>query len=475
MKKVLAVLSFLFCRLSAQELLSEDGLYYEKPVHSDHSYDKYTKDNGSYKQNSIFIYDYYYADKSGKKKKFIKTEKYSEENPLHLASYDSTAENIIDRISIHVDDHLTTELGLDSSYTQTTLAYGYLTKQFLPFSDMEDEITGVIDNQKNVWLHPPRGYTFKILELNPFPFYYRDESIKHWSWNLQVGGSHYLDYRWIKTEGPLQINCDYVRGADEKITTAMGSFTCKVVKATASSESQGIMMRTNLKSYFHPDHGFMKLEYENINGSKIVIELVEKKQMRVIEPSKALPLAVYHQTCCMEYFTEELALLSDSTFSYGYHDRSYKQDHYGKWKMFQDTLILYDYALIPKTISTLTGEESFDPSLKDSIQISFKSLKEDRVLPRIFVNGRCVKFWQHRGSSYVIPKAAIKTIGVRDGIYHIKDLNANTIVINYEPNWQAMAKEWRIDNISKCLIKDKVLRRVSCDNSIDPGFVLPQK
>src|SRR5687767_11544944 len=102
MKKVLLTALFLFCRVFAQELLFEDGLYYEKPI-SSNDHDKYTSNNISYKQGYILIFDYYYIDKTGSKKKFIKTKNFSEQNPLHLADYDNEGDSIINRIKLQVD------------------------------------------------------------------------------------------------------------------------------------------------------------------------------------------------------------------------------------------------------------------------------------------------------------------------------------------------------------------------------------
>jgi len=158
----------------SQELLFEDGLFYEKPNYTDNSFGKYTKDNISYKSNCTFIYDYYYIDNLGGKKKFLKSDAFTENNPMNLIDYRNIDERGIDKIKLTVNDRLALNFPLDSSYTQTIICYDYLDKsgKTEAFSTLGgEEITGVIDNNKNLWLHPPRSYTFKILELNPFPFY----------------------------------------------------------------------------------------------------------------------------------------------------------------------------------------------------------------------------------------------------------------------------------------------------------------
>src|SRR4051812_11157690 len=130
MKNAPVILLFLLSRLSAQELLLEDGLYYEKPNYPNDNRGKYTVDNISYKQGRILIYDYYYIDKSGVKKKFVKTEKANDLNPLHLTDYNDNGDSVIDKIKLHVDDELANDAMLDSSYSQTTIGYEYIRKGY---------------------------------------------------------------------------------------------------------------------------------------------------------------------------------------------------------------------------------------------------------------------------------------------------------------------------------------------------------
>jgi hypothetical protein len=173
----------------------------------------------------------------------------------------------------------------DSTYTQTVMSYAYIikndslcecfqrgeTNRLLLCSGVS---TGVIDNAKNLWMHPPRQFTFKILQLNPFPFYYLDESVNHWSWDLETGNP-YLDPRWINYKGNIKIHFDYTRQKDEVINSPSGKIKCKVTNGTGTSEFDNTTMKTYLKSYYHPTYGFVRLEYTNIDGTRIVIQLVE--------------------------------------------------------------------------------------------------------------------------------------------------------------------------------------------------------
>lgn len=455
-------------QLISQELLHDSGLYYEKPNYTDASLDKYSKDNISYKSNTVFIYDYYYIDNSGAKRKFIKADSYTEDNPMNLTSYQNIPVNGIDKIKLVVNDKLANYFNPDSSYTQSIISYDYLDAKRMTEDDfIPYEMTGVIDNKKNLWIHPPRSYSFKILELNPFPFYYIDEKITRWTWKLDVGGAHYLDSRWIDAKEIMHINYEYIRAKDEILKTPFGEIICKVTNGTATSESNNKLMKTHLKSYYNPKYGFVKLEYDNINGTKLVINLVEIKELPSKPISKAAVTNTYQQNCCLEYFHETLDIRADSTFSYLYSEKSAREKHDGKWKMAKDTLILFDFITNPQPLKTFDGVESFDPNLHDTIAISFQNpINKEPVLSKIYLNGKCLMDWPNEGSTYFIQKQVLKTISTKSGIYYVKSLKSNKFIIYDRPNWSASA-EWRVTNISKCILKNGSLIRINCDGTLD--------
>jgi hypothetical protein len=65
---------------------------------------------------------------------------------------------------------------------------------------------------------------------------------------------------------------------DEELYTPFGKIPCKVTKGSGTSESGNILMKTYLKSYYNPKYGFVRLEYININGTQIIIQLIEIKE-----------------------------------------------------------------------------------------------------------------------------------------------------------------------------------------------------
>lgn len=136
-----------------------DDCYIEK-ISVDHKNNdnRYDLDNKIYKVGRIFKFKIEYKD----------------------LTKDSIDENFLE-IEIHGGTKPFSDI--DSTYSQTVIKIKYLNKEdkLLAF-----ERTGIIENEMNTWLHPPRSNTFHILQLNAFPFYIKSESVKkRWSWELE--------------------------------------------------------------------------------------------------------------------------------------------------------------------------------------------------------------------------------------------------------------------------------------------------
>jgi len=132
------------------------------------------------------------------------------------------------------------------------------------------EKTGLIENSKNIWMHPPRMALFKILELNPFPYVkFPCEIGEEWIWKLTIGDM-WGDERWKTWNGQIENNYFYKIVEKEKITTQFyENIDCWIIDATAKSE----LGETFLRSYFNEQIGFVKWEYINIDNSKIIFEI----------------------------------------------------------------------------------------------------------------------------------------------------------------------------------------------------------
>ncbi|OCK51709.1 hypothetical protein BA768_03070 [Chryseobacterium sp. CBo1] len=156
--------------------------------------------------------------------------------------------------------------GVDPGYNQTAIEYKYVMKNNDFFSM---ETTGAIENDMNVWIHPPRNIYFEILELNPFPYIKAPYKIgTKWKWGLEIG-DHWSDERWLKWEGGIENKYEYEIREKKNINTKLGNLECYIVYGKAKSR----IGETELTSYFNEQFGFVKLEYTNIDGSKTFFEL----------------------------------------------------------------------------------------------------------------------------------------------------------------------------------------------------------
>ena len=110
-----------------------------------------------------------------------------------------------------------------------------------------------------------------ILELNPFPYIRAPFEIGNkWSWTLKIG-DYWKDNRWKTWNGSIENNYDYEIIGKEKLKTKIGEMDCWIIQSTASSEI-GV---TGLIGYFNEENGFVKLDYKNIDKSKLTIEIKE--------------------------------------------------------------------------------------------------------------------------------------------------------------------------------------------------------
>jgi hypothetical protein len=263
-------LAFSICFLSnlcfCQELRYDDGLFIEKMITKDTSIHRYSVDNIVCKPDYIFLFDYYFTNKNGEKQNIAGERNSDFENQKYeTTEINSQSLITIENIKMTVTDNLKLFLRMDSTYAQTVIKYEYCD---LNGDIITSEETGLIENTKNVWLHPPRNFYFKVLEINPFPFI-RIDTVKNWSWPFQVGG-FWSDSKWKEWQGRLDIETTYEKQEDEILETKFGKLQCRVVVATASSK----IGKSFLKSYFNSVFGFVKLEYTNIDSTKIFMELI---------------------------------------------------------------------------------------------------------------------------------------------------------------------------------------------------------
>lgn len=133
------------------------------------------------------------------------------------------------------------------------------------------EGVGAVENKEEFWLHPPRYGRYRILELNPFPHIKLPAtSGRTWEWSVYPPGDYYGNPAWATWKGIMQVRFRYTLGGIVPLATPLGNLPCYRIQAAGTTK----LGTTALEAYFHPAYGFVRLNYRNIDGSRVQLEMV---------------------------------------------------------------------------------------------------------------------------------------------------------------------------------------------------------
>lgn len=240
-------------------LVDDDGIIVEKFDSTVTDENRFTKNNLIFREGVSFHYKFEHLDKANKRHyfKYIDSLSYWEFVPENEVD-----QNTIQKVIISVKKGLQ---GFDKhipGYNQTIIGYAYPTSK--NYSGSIYTSSGVIENEANVWMHPPRDQYFQILELNPFPFIKAPYVIgTKWTWSLKIG-DFWSDGRWKLWSGTIENKYEYEITDVKFIESSFGRLQCFIIESSAVSR----IGKTYLKAYFNEKYGFIRLEYTNIDGSK---------------------------------------------------------------------------------------------------------------------------------------------------------------------------------------------------------------
>ena len=255
--------------LKKNYIFDDLGLYIEKTFPGDSTADRYTMDNKIYTINRKFVFDYYIV-RNGDTSKIAApqvTDYEDFQKSWKFISRDLINKDKIETISFTVQGGI-------SNNNQTLLKYEYQYPLDPGFNTFYST-SGVIENEINTWMHPHRDKYFMILELNPFPYIQKPFEVGNkWTWTLEIG-DYWQDDRWKTWSGSIKNNYEYEITGQQKLMTKIGEMECWVVQGTAVSE----IGATGLIGYFNEEKGFVKLDYINIDKSKLTIEIKEIKEV----------------------------------------------------------------------------------------------------------------------------------------------------------------------------------------------------
>lgn len=237
----------------------EEGIFVEKFDPSVTDENRYNLDNVIFKVGRTFIYDYIYTDTEGQNFHFE-----GGRDGWNFAPVGTDRYYVVKQVRIRVMDGLKPMIEQIPDYNQTLLNFSCP-----PNTDYT--ISGVVENYRNVWMHPPREALFRILELNPFPFIQAPYEVGHsWEWELDVD-SKWGDPRWITWEGSITNAYTYKINEKKMMSTPFGEMECFIIDAVAKNE----LGQSTLQTVFNPEYGFVEMKFVNIDGTKIEMKLSE--------------------------------------------------------------------------------------------------------------------------------------------------------------------------------------------------------
>lgn len=260
------------------ELALEDGLYVEKFAADITDENRYNSNNEIFTICKSFIYDYYYENNEGERQ-LIEREPGREAFEINnFAKWFFVPENepnkrTVSQVKIEVGKGLEPFIDISPDYNQTIIKFSSIQNNG---RIIQLEETGAIENEKNVWMHPPRFGLFAMLEFAPFPFIQAPYEIGNtWVFDyIRISGENWSDPRWLEFEGQINIVSTYEITDFKTIDTAFGALECYEITGVATQPYGS----AQLIAYFNDVYGFVKLDYTNIDQTKMVLELVEVEQ-----------------------------------------------------------------------------------------------------------------------------------------------------------------------------------------------------
>ncbi len=243
---------------------------------------RYTEDNKIYQAEREFTFGFRYYDPQGKERYMryerIPKQGYELTETGDTATYtyymaDFSFSDVFDAKDFCINRYevevLCTAKPFSKDYNQTVEAFCFL------YDDQQSRwplsYSGIVENERNLWMHPIRNCLFRILELNPFPYIqYPIKKGNTWKWRLSIG-SQWGDERWKTWTGGIVNKYKYkITDTDCEVVTPMGTLPCVKVEAVAKNR----IGKTYLTAYYNDTYGFVKMDNTNIDGSRIVIDLV---------------------------------------------------------------------------------------------------------------------------------------------------------------------------------------------------------
>lgn len=227
---------------------------------------KVDRNNVIYTPGKVFVYEFQIL--SGDQEYYLKNK---EQDTFKLT--ENRAEALLKEIHLTV---IRPKLFQRTNRNQTQIIYSYEPDPKIAV------FTGLVENETNIWLHPPRKGFFRALETCPFPYIQLgEENQEEWKDSMLIS-SYWSDSVWGVWTDKLLLNYHYKREGKERIRTNFGEVECVRILAKAHSE----IGSSSLVAHFSGEYGFVQLTYTLFTGMQVVLKLKEVKNEPVLRDGR---------------------------------------------------------------------------------------------------------------------------------------------------------------------------------------------
>lgn len=159
----------------------------------------------------------------------------------------------------------------DYMQQQSAIRYDYINNGI---KSMDSEVSGVIEIGNKITLTPPRNSFFKVLELSPFPMVGDSLKVGYQWTDKQVVAEDASVPNLMEWKGELTKELSYKITKSEYIRTNIGTLFCYLIAGTCISP----LGETKLIALYNEQFGFVKMDFFNIDGSRIIFDIYNVKQ-----------------------------------------------------------------------------------------------------------------------------------------------------------------------------------------------------
>ncbi|MCB0428518.1 MAG: hypothetical protein H6585_14755 [Flavobacteriales bacterium] len=230
--------------------------------------------NNIYRAGRVFTYRYLFADSSGKR---LLTAAYYDErcmqDPSILcvnwtftdAEHISYAHNFpVEYVKMRV---CSTMAHNPIAQSQTVLKIDYYNRLG---RILVGEQNGVQELPNQVMLYMPRLFGFALNECNPFPMIRMGDEF--WSSEMDIPPVLLAGAKiYVPDQVAFNIMYQNIGVQELDLGGSIGKVRCAVTQSDANSP----IGATSLRSYFNDKYGFVRLEFNNINHTRLVMELMD--------------------------------------------------------------------------------------------------------------------------------------------------------------------------------------------------------